>query len=241
MVGVNWYEAMLYCEWLTETLRAWSGTPEPLATLLREGAGSSGAWRVTLPTEDEWEKAARGIDGRLYSWGNEPDPNSTRFGHGLTGNPPGNKGELLDVPVGCFTTAVVQVPSASRTRLAPSRWDVVALSRRDRHSQPFLYPYDPADGREQTLRGRWSDERRDWDTTVILRGGDTAIYEHLFFKVLARPTHRTAEAPFRDYSNVGFRLSIAPVDDALEWIKQVYGAPGTRRGKAGNKEIGDLE
>ena len=134
---------------------------------------------------------------------------------------------------------VVQVPSASRTRLAPSSGRVRSFEARS-YSQPFLYPYDPADGRE-TLRGRWSDERRDWDTTVILRGGDTAIYEHLFFKVLARPTHRTAEAPFRDYSNVGFRLSIAPVDDALEWIKQVYGAPGTRRGKAGNKEIGDLE
>jgi len=48
VVYVNWHEALAYCEWLTQTLRAWAHTPEPLATLLREGG------RVTLPSEAEW-------------------------------------------------------------------------------------------------------------------------------------------------------------------------------------------
>jgi formylglycine-generating enzyme required for sulfatase activity len=65
VVYVTWHDAVAYCRWLTEQT----------GQLYR------------LPTEAEWEKAARGSDGRQYPWGNEFDParcNSVAGGPGET-------------------------------------------------------------------------------------------------------------------------------------------------------------
>jgi formylglycine-generating enzyme required for sulfatase activity len=59
---VSWYNAIAFCRWLS-----W-----------RMGGGwdldAVDTWAVRLPTEFEWEKAARGTDGRVYPYGNEYDP-----------------------------------------------------------------------------------------------------------------------------------------------------------------------
>jgi len=49
VVGVSWHDAMAYCQWISKETKR----------------------KYRLPTEAEWEKAARGELGLIYPWGND--------------------------------------------------------------------------------------------------------------------------------------------------------------------------
>ncbi len=50
--NIDWYTAVDFCEWLGNICKA----------------------KIKIPSEAQWEKAARGTDGRIFPWGNEATP-----------------------------------------------------------------------------------------------------------------------------------------------------------------------
>jgi formylglycine-generating enzyme required for sulfatase activity len=133
VTNVDWHDVLAYCRWLTEQLRVWRETPERLATLLRGGDGQQ-PWCVTLPSEAEWEKAARGTEGRLYPWGNDP-PDAWRAPFADT------------MAVGCFPAGVTE-EGVEELSSNVYEWTRSASNQ--------YYPYNPADGREGvTSRDRY--------------------------------------------------------------------------------------
>ena len=113
VTSVDWEDAMMYCQWLNDLLKG----ELPSGLILR------------LPTEAEWEKAARGIDGREYPWGNDFDKNKCNsYEGGKNDTLVGLYSPQGDSPYGCAD-------------MSGNVWEWT-------HSLGYVYPYNANDGRE---------------------------------------------------------------------------------------------
>lgn len=98
LVGVTWFEAVAYCNWLTAKLRR-------IGYLGNEQA-------IRLPTEAEWEYAARGQERRAYPWGDTWNPKALNW-----------KGTGLNAPsaVGAFPAGAT--PDTELLDMAGNVWE----------------------------------------------------------------------------------------------------------------------
>jgi len=161
VVNVSWHDARAYCEWLSHA------------------TGS----RYRLPTEAEWEKAARGTDARIYPWGDT----------WVTGRCHVSEDEEMTdaAPVGAYPEGAS--PYGVQDMLG-NVWEwTQSLWGRDLRAATFTYPYDLGDGRENGTAA--SDVRR------ILRG--VSFYSDV---ETARCASRYRYSPRNFFRSVGFRI-----------------------------------
>jgi formylglycine-generating enzyme required for sulfatase activity len=131
VVNVSWDDAGKYCDWLTQRLR--------------EAGQLKADEAIRLPTEAQWEKAARGgADTRCYPWGNEWDAarcNSGESGVGST-TPVGKYSPAGDSPYGLAD-------------MAGNVWEWCAdwFAGDFYQASPIEDPTGPGDGSARVLRG----------------------------------------------------------------------------------------
>lgn len=137
VVSVSWQDASAFCEWASFITRL----------------------EVRLPSEAEWEKAARGTDGRTYPWGSRSPENSLlNFGKKI-----GDTTKVGTYPTGASPYGALD--------MAGNAWEWVN-DRYDEHyyaKSPSRNPTGPETGEYRILRGgSWSSPERNVRTMMRL-------------------------------------------------------------------------
>jgi formylglycine-generating enzyme required for sulfatase activity len=147
MVNVTWYDAKAYCEWVD----------------------------AALPTEAQWEKAARGTEGGEFPWGNGWDRGKLwcSIGEQSSGTTP-----VGTIPGGASPYGVLDM-AGNVYQWCADWYDATYYRSGDNHNPP-----GPADGQERVLRGgSWI--------------GDSDSYFRSAYRVSGDPSHRGIGMGFR--------------------------------------------
>lgn len=170
VVNVSWFEAVAFCNWLGERL----------------------GYQVSLPSEAQWERAARHTDGRKYPWGNREEA-ATRCNMYMTG---------------INTTSAVEIFPSGKAEcgacdMAGNVWEWTrGFWGRNWDKPDFGYPYDPADGREELEAAQ--------EVLRVVRGG--SFHLHVQY---VRCAGRFASNPGSRFRFNGFRVVASPFTSSL--------------------------
>ena len=169
----------------------------PVVSVTWYGARAYAAWvEAELPSEAQWEKAARGTDGRRYPWGDQ-QPDKTLANDG---------GDWSAIPaVGSYPAGASPYGALD---MAGSVWQWTrSLWGTDKARPDYGYPYDPRDARRENLDAPRKVSR-------ILRGGSWDRSHRV-----SRCAVRDYYAPNKWHRLIGFRLSLrAPLILIAEFL-----------------------
>jgi sulfatase modifying factor 1 len=161
VVGVSWEDAQAYCAWLSQ----------------KTGK------QYRLPSEAQWEKAARGTDGRIYPWGDEFDAKKCNVSNAKIGG---------TTPVGRFSALGGDSPYGCADMAGNvEEWCNDWVNGNDK-KVPDTIVKDPTGPESGTFKA--------------LRGGSSFFSEYY-----ARASSRNYNLPHLRHNDFGFRVVLLPV------------------------------